>query len=278
MSPSDFEFLSALIKLRSGLALSTDKMYLLNNRLGPIAHRRGLDGVPGLVGALRTRRDEALVREVVEAMTTNESLFFRDGKPFELLRDAVLPRILARRSRDQAVRIWSAACSSGQEAYSIAMTLREQGGALVGRRFEIVGTDIATAMLAKARAGVYTQFEVQRGLPIRLLVKYFKQTGSDWEIDAGLRASVRFLEHNILEDFRPLGLFDIVFCRNILIYFDQAAKRDVLERIHQVMPADGVLFLGAAETVIGLSDLFRPLENFRSAYQRNEGASRRAAG
>ncbi|SUS06902.1 Chemotaxis protein methyltransferase 1 [Candidatus Defluviicoccus seviourii] len=276
MQAADFQFLSALIKERSGIALSSDKTYLLENRLGPLAAQRRLNDIAGLVARMKSVRDEQLIRDVVEAMTTNESLFFRDGKPFELLRTAILPRIVAARPKERPLRIWSAACSSGQEAYSIAITLLEEEALLAGRPVEIVATDIATSMLIKAKAGVYSQFEVQRGLPIRLLLKYFTQKGTNWEIAPRLRSMVSFRQHNMLGECAGLGRFDIVFCRNVLIYFDEPTKKGVIERIAQVLAPDGVLLLGAVETIIGLSTRLEIVPGAAGIY-RPVGSGPRAA-
>jgi len=269
MTPQEFQFLTTLIKDRSGISLTVDKTYLLENRLTPLAKGKGFDGIEGLVAKMRMGRDEALITEVVEAMTTNESLFFRDTKPFEVFRDVALPRILDNRPASQPLRIWSLACSSGQEAYSIAMTLKENWARVANRRVQIIGTDISTAMLAKAKAGTYTHFEVQRGMPVRLLVKYFDQNGANWEIKPELRQMVEFRKHNMILEAPALVSCDIVFCRNVLIYFDEATKRSVLEKVAKIMPKDGVLFLGAAENVIGISDVFEPVSCVRGAYQKS---------
>ena len=266
MKPDDFAFLATLVKERSGLVLSTDKVYLLESRLMPVARKSGLKGLEELVAAIRGRRDEALIRDVTEAMTTNESFFFRDNKPFDLFRDVVLPQLLESRASKKAFRIWCAAASSGQEPYSLAMILKEEAAKLAGWRHEIVGTDISTEMLAKAKAGVYSQFEVQRGLPVQMLVKYFKKRDELWEIDPALRAMVQYKEFNLLDSLRPLGNFDVVFCRNVLIYFDQDTKGKVLGEISGLMPDDGVLFLGGAETVLGISDKFKPVTGQRGVY------------
>ncbi len=272
LRPDDFDFVARLLRERSGLVINRDKAYLLESRLMPLARKRGLKGIDELVGAMRGSRDEALLRSVTEAMTTNESFFFRDIKPFDQFRDLVLPRFLEARAARRSLRIWSAACSSGQEAYSLAMILNEQAAKLAGWRIEIIGTDISQEILDKARAGAYTQFEVQRGLPIQLLVKHFQKKGDNWQIDPTLRAMVQFREFNLLHDMRALGQFDIVFCRNVLIYFDQPTKSRVLENISKQMPDDGMLYLGGAETVLGISDRFRPLPNQRGIYCINRGA------
>jgi chemotaxis protein methyltransferase CheR len=266
MKPDDFQYLGRLLKERSGLTLGDDKGYLLENRLVPVARRHGLKDLDDLVASLRGGGGEALVRDVVEAMTTNESFFFRDKKPFDQFTSIVLPHLLKARAASRSFRIWSAACSSGQEPYSLAMILRENAAKLSGWRYEIVATDISREILAKAKAGIYSQFEVQRGLPISLLVKYFKQDGEKWQIDPSLRAMVQFRELNLLEDMRALGTFDVIFCRNVLIYFDQTTKGRVLARMAQVMADDGFLYLGGAETVLGITDRFQPITGERGIY------------
>jgi chemotaxis protein methyltransferase CheR len=206
-------------------------------------------------------------------MTTNESSFFRDQKPFDQFRQVVLPMMLGARAARRQIRIWSAACSSGQEAYSLSMLLSDEAARLAGWRIEIVGTDISAEMVEKSKAGVYTQFEVQRGLPIQYLVKHFKQNGDKWQISDKLRQMVSFREFNLLGDLKPLGQFDIVFCRNVLIYFDQPTKAKVLGAISRLMPPDGVLYLGGAETVLGITDRFKPMDNQRGLYVLSDAAS-----
>lgn len=266
MNTEDFEFITALLRKRSGLVLTRDKMYLLESRLTPVARAAGLGGLPGLIDAIRKRPDPKLIDEVVDAMTTNESFFFRDIKPFDQFRDFVLPELIKSRAATRVIRIWSAACSSGQEAYSLCMILKDQAAKLAGWRIEIVGTDISREMLVKARRGVYSQFEVQRGLPIQNLVKYFGQDGDKWTIAAELRSMVQFREFNLLEDPRGLGQFDEVFCRNVLIYFDQETKAKVLHGIGGVLRPDGFLYLGGAETVLGVTDRFSPISGMRGIY------------
>lgn len=268
MKPEDFEFVSRLIKSKSGLVLSQDKTYLLESRLMPIARKRGLKDLTELIGTLRGG-DRTLVEEVVDAMTTNESFFFRDTKPFDQFRHVVLPHMIKARASKKHLRIWCAAASSGQEPYSLAMILDEFKSQLAGWRIEIIGTDISREILTKARTGLYSQFEVQRGLPISLLVKYFQKKEDQWQISADIRSKVQYKEFNLLDDFRPLGQFDVVYCRNVLIYFDQPTKSDVLARISALMPDDGFLFLGGAETVLGISDKFKPLARQRGIYQLN---------
>src|SRR6202000_2248576 len=198
------------------------------------------------------------ISDVVEAMTTNETFFFRDKIPFDHLRDTILPHLLQARASRRWLRIWSAACSTGQEPYSIAMCLKEKAAQLAGWRIEIVGTDLSQEVLEKSRAGIYSQFEVQRGLPIQLLVKYFAQIGELWQLNSELRGMVQYRQLNLLQDFSSLGKFDVIFCRNVLIYFDQQTKTQIFDRIARVMEPDGMLMLGAAEAVGRSTNACRP--------------------
>ncbi|MEA2928136.1 MAG: chemotaxis protein methyltransferase CheR [Hyphomicrobiales bacterium] len=276
MTPLDYDYLRRMLKERSGLVLSPDKHYLVESRLIPVARRAGLGGLCELIGKLR-RADEKLAVEVVEAMTTNESFFFRDKVPFEHFRDTMMPALLAARAAQRRIRIWCAAASTGQEPYSLAMTLKEMKGRLAGWRVEILGTDLSVEVLEKAKAGIYSQFEVQRGLPIQMLVKYFAQVGDTWQLAPEIRAMVQYRPLNLLGDFASLGSFDVVFCRNVLIYFDQALKVDVLNRLARVTEPDGYLSLGAAETVVGLTDAFRLMPEKRGLYVPSAVAGKVAA-
>jgi len=265
MTPVEFDFLRKLLKDRSGLVLTGDKQYLVESRLMPIARKAGLSRLGELVQRLKGG-PETLVVDVVEAMTTNESFFFRDKSPFDLFRDVAMPAMLAARAAQRQIRIWCAAASTGQEPYSLAMCLQEMGQRIAGWRIELLATDLSTEVLEKAKAGQYSQFEVQRGLPIGLLVKYFTQVGELWEIAPHIRSMVQYRPLNLLNDFSHLGTFDLVFCRNVLIYFDQETKVDVLDRIARILQPDGYLVLGAAETVVGLTDSFKPLPERRGLY------------
>ena len=200
-------------------------------------------------------------------MTTNESFFFRDNRPFDQFKDIVLPHLLEARAARKQIRVWSAACSSGQEPYTLAMILKEEADKLAGWNIEIIATDLSTEILDKAKTGLYSQFEVQRGLPITLLMKYFTQEGEKWRIGDEIRKMVTYKPFNLLESPAQLGTFDVVFCRNVLIYFDQKTKGEVLERIAQIMPGDGFLYLGGAETVLGSSDSFEVLQGQRGIYR-----------
>jgi chemotaxis protein methyltransferase CheR len=269
VTPHDFDYLRKLLKERSGLVLAADKQYLAESRLLPLARKAGVSNVGELMLKLHGSSAEPLVAEVIDAMTTNETFFFRDKIPFEHVRDTVLPALMAARGAQRHIRIWCAACSTGQEPYSLAMGFKEMGAALAGWRFDIVATDIAAAVIARAASGMYSQFEVQRGLPITLLLKYFQQVGEDWQVVPEIRAMVKFRQLNLLRDFSALGTFDVVFCRNVLIYFDHATKIDVLHRIARSMQPDGFLVLGAAETVVGLTERFKPHADKRGLYLPN---------
>ena len=272
MTPSEYEYLQKLLKERSGLILSADKQYLVESRLIPLARRSGLTGISDLVTKMKGGGAEPLIVSVVEAMTTNETFFFRDKVPFDHFRETIMPTMLEARKNRRSIRIWCAASSTGQEPYSLAMILKEMGATLSGWRTEIVATDLSQEVLDKAKVGIYSQFEVQRGLPIQLLVKYFSQLGETWQIAPEIRAMVQYRPLNLLQPFLQLGTFDIVFCRNVLIYFDQDTKIDVLARLAKVMPADGYLVLGAAETVVGLTDTFKPVPEQRGLYAPNSAA------
>jgi chemotaxis protein methyltransferase CheR len=277
MTPLDYDFLRKLLKERSGLDLSADKQYLVESRLVPLARKAGLPGLPELIAKLRSGPD-SLTAEVVEAMTTNETFFFRDKIPFDHLKATVLPDLLKVRASRRSLRIWCAASSTGQEPYSIAMGLKEYGPALAGWRIEIVATDLSQAVLEKARAGMFSQFEVQRGLPIQLLVKHFTQIGEMWQLNSDVRAMVQFKQLNLLQDFAHLGVFDVIFCRNVLIYFDQDTKINVFRRLARQIDGDGYLMLGAAETVVGLTDAFKPFPDRRGLYVPSAGRTTSGAG
>jgi chemotaxis protein methyltransferase CheR len=266
LSPLSFETLANLLKTKSGLIIGKDKLYLLETRLSDIVKREKLTDMNGLAERIRRPGSDALARDVVEAMTTNESFFFRDDKPFQHFRTQALPRLVAARPAGSTIRIWSAASSSGQEAYSLAMIVAECSTLLSGRKVEIIGTDIAREQLSRAREGVYSQFEVQRGLPVQMLMRYFRKEDNNWRIADNIRAMAQFRECNLLSDLRLLGRFDIVFCRNVLIYFDQPTKARVLEATAGLMPPDGLLYLGGAETVLGITARFAPTPNERGVY------------
>jgi len=266
ISSSNYALLCKLLRERSGLVLSGDKKYLVESRLVPVARRHGLGNIDDLCRAARNPGADAIRVDICEAMVTNETFFFRDRQPFQQFKSHMLPYLIKARSNRRSLRIWSAAASTGQEPYSIAMLLKDVADKMQGWRIELLATDFSTEVLAKARTGAYTQFEVQRGLPINYLIKYFKQVGDMWQLNAGVRSMVAFRPLNLLSDFGGLGSFDIVFCRNVLIYFDQITKTSVLNRIADVMAPDGFLVLGASETTIGLSDRLKTVEGLRGLH------------
>jgi chemotaxis protein methyltransferase CheR len=258
MKDEIFTFLAKLLREQSGLALPRDKEYLLESRLTPVARRHGHQTIEAMWPAIKGGQNRAIERDIVEAMTTNETFFFRDAGTFDTFRKAVLPAILTARAAAKTLRIWFAASSSGQEPYSVAIILEEERARLAGWNVDMVGTDISNEMVQRSRDGLYTHFEAQRGLPIQMLAKYFDKEEQGWRVKAPLRERIKFKTFNLLENFAALGTFDVIFCRNVLIYFDLATKRDILDRMNRQMAKTGALFLGGAETVIGVSDKFIP--------------------
>jgi chemotaxis protein methyltransferase CheR len=268
ISPATFAFLTGIVKARSGGIIGADQGYMLETRLAPLLKREALRDLDALAARLKAPLSDGLAQDMTELLTTNESSFFRDTRPFEHLR-GLLPQLHKTRPPGQPLRIWSAACSTGQEAYSIAIILAELGEADPGfksRRVEIIGTDITAAVLERARAGVFTQFEVQRGMPIRTLMKRFTQEDTRWRIRPEIAAPCRFEKFNLLGDPRGLGRFDVVFCRNVLIYFDVPTKARVLGGIAQLLAADGALYLGAAETAMGVTNALVAKPGERGVY------------
>jgi chemotaxis protein methyltransferase CheR len=259
MTPAEFEFVAQMLKRRSGLVVNSDKLYLLESRLGPVARKHSLAGLPAIAAKLKAG-DEALARDVTEAMTTNESFFFRDKTPFDHFEKLMLPALLKARAGAKRLRIWCAAASTGQEPFSLAMLLKEKQALVKDWRIDIIGTDLSSEVLTRAKSGLYSQFEVQRGLPVQMMVKYFAKERDQWRIKDEVRSMVEYRQMNLLDSFVGLGTFDIIYCRNVLIYFDEATKRAILERMAQLLPDDGYLLLGAAETVVGITNAFSPLE------------------
>jgi chemotaxis protein methyltransferase CheR len=267
MNDIEFEFISNLLKKRSGLALTKDKLYLLESRLTPIARTHGHPDLGSFIKSMREKNDEKIIAEVVDSMTTNESMFFRDQKPFDQIRNIILPQLKAKGVMGNKIRIWSGACSNGQEPYSLAMCLLEESAKMAGFSYEIVATDISPRVLEKAASGIYTQFEIQRGLPITLMLKYFKQLPeNNWQANDTLRQMISFRPKNLLEDITSLGKFDIILCRNVLIYFDEPTKRGVLDKIATMINPNGFLMLGSTETIFGISEKYKNLDNERGIY------------
>lgn len=271
MRIADFDLYKDLLMKKSGLSLTPDKSYLLDSRLTPIAKKWNFPTLDAMTIALRGVPEPEMVKDIVEAMTTNETSFFRDTKPFEIFSKIVLPFMAKKRTTARSLRIWCAASSSGQEPYSLAMTVLEHQNLVPGWKVEITATDISDEILQKATTGEYTQFEIQRGLPIQMLMKYFEQKEDKWALKENVRKMVRFRNFNLLDDMTSLGTFDIIMCRNVLIYFDHKTKQDVLNRMAARMAPDGFLFLGGAETVLGLTDAFRMAESHRGLYVLSKG-------
>lgn len=259
LAQKDFEFLSEIIKKRSGIILGPDKAYLVESRLLPVSRKLGLSNITELVNRIRQKSEESVLLQVTEAMTTNETYFFRDNGPFDLFKNHIIGHLTSNVKEKRKIRIWSAASSSGQEAYSLAICLLEEAAKTNGFEFEIIGTDIADNIVEKAQKGIYSQFEVQRGMPITMLVKYFKQQGENWVVNDKVKSMVNFKKFNLLDNYAPLGQFDLVLIRNVLIYFDQPTKTEILNKISNLMPKHGLLMLGGAETVFGISNKFKPI-------------------
>lgn len=256
LSAADFAYVSQLVRERSAIVLEPEKSYLLEARLAPLARVEGFASLESMVSRMRSLPDNGLHRRVVEAMTTNETSFFRDLYPFEALRDVVIPEVLKRRQAERRLSIWCAACSSGQEPYTVAMTLLEHFPQLADWSISILGTDLSSEMVGRSRAGRYGQIEVNRGLPANLLVKYFEKKGMEWQVKPAAQRLCEFRELNLIEPWGPLPPMDVVFLRNVLIYFDVETKRSILGNVRKVLPPWGFLFLGGAETTISLGDTF----------------------
>ncbi len=266
MNITDFDIYKDLLKEKSGLVLTPDKLYLIESRLNPITKKWGYENLAAMTNILRAVPPKELVNDIIEAMTTNETSFFRDNKPFDIFKDTVLPYFKNKNGANKNLRIWCAAASSGQEPYSIAMILKEESAKLPGWRFSITATDISHEILDQAKEGTYTQFEVQRGLPITMLMKYFTQNGDKWTINDDIKKMIEFKYFNLLDPMTSMGQFDVIFCRNVLIYFDQPTKKDVMERMSRQMTDDGFFFLGGAETVLGITDAYKAVPNCRGLY------------
>ena len=256
----DFAFIRDFVRKRSAIALEADKHYLVESRLLPIVRREGLSSLEELVRLLRTRPFSSLHRTVVEAMTTNETSFFRDRHPFDVLKTHIIPELLHRRGAERRLRIWCAACSSGQEPYSIAMLLQQHFPSLASWTIDILGTDISTHMIRRSQEGRYSQLEVNRGLPAQFLVRYFEKAGSEWQIRPEVRDVVRYEEINLADTWPMVGRWDIVFIRNVMIYFDIETKRSILGKVRDRLRSDGYLFLGGAETTLNLDERFEHME------------------
>jgi chemotaxis protein methyltransferase CheR len=268
MTTLDYDHFCRLVRERSGLVLTPDKDYLVRSRLEPAARQAGFGDVAALLAALRTNAPERLLQCCVDAMATHESFFFRDAAPFEQLAGVVLPALIAARNTTRSLRIWCAACSSGQEAYSVAIVLQEMAHRLAGWRVEILATDMSEPILQKAKSGIYSEFEAGRGLSPERRRTWFTPHPFGWQVSPTLQQMIQFRAHNLLQGTAGLGVFDVIFCRNVLIYLDVDRKRQILDELGQALAADGRLFLGSAETVMGLSAAFETALPARGLYRR----------
>jgi chemotaxis protein methyltransferase CheR len=268
----DFDYIARLVRRSSAIVLEPGKEYLVESRLLPIARRTGDGSLSALVARLRAEPDDGLHHEVIDAMTTNETSWFRDRHPFDALGSRILPELLTKRAAQRRIAIWSAGCSSGQEPYSIAMVVHNVMSLHPGWQVGILGTDLSQEMLAKARAGRYGQLEVNRGLPATMLVNHFERAGMEWVVKDHLRQLVQFRQVNLAEPVATrVPRFDVVFLRNVLIYFDGETKRRVLEQVRRVLRPDGYLFLGGAETTLNVDDAFEPVQYDRATCYRLRG-------
>lgn len=261
------QLVASIVRTRAGIVLGGDKAYLIESRLASVARRFGFTGLQALAEALRRAPTEPLLDAITEALTTNETSFFRDGRPFEQLTGIVLPRLIEARAAARSLRIWSAAASTGQEAYSIAMCLDELRPPLSGWRLSILGTDLAQAAVDRAQKGRYSAFEIQRGLSPDRLARHCRRDGDEWLIEDRLKALVSFTRRNLLDGCKQLGRFDVIFLRNVLIYFDVETRHRVLNEVAQMLPDDGYLVLGGTETVLGVTDMFQAMPEARGVFQ-----------
>jgi chemotaxis protein methyltransferase CheR len=270
LSQAEFAFVSQLVRKEASIVLAPGKEYLVEARLIPVARAVGSPSVSEFLAELQRRPNPANQRRIIDALTTNETSWFRDREPFSALTDVVLPELVKSRASTRKIRVWSAASSSGQEAYSLAITLQE--ALPLGWSYEILGSDISTEMIKRAEAGEYSQVEVNRGLPATQLVQYFDRVGAHWRVAPSLRRNVTFKLMNLTAPLPPLAPFDVIFLRNVLIYFDVATKKAVLHNVARLLRPDGWLFLGAAETTIGIDDNYERVAAGRtSAYRVRAG-------
>ena len=260
LSVSEFDYVRMLLREEAAVVIDREKMYLAEARLQPLARQEGFDSISELIGALRTTSLGKLHERVVSAMTTHETSFFRDQHPFECLRTTVLPRLIELRKEERRLNLWCAACSTGQEPYSIAMLIREHFPELEGWTLNIVASDLSVETLARAQAGIYNTPEINRGLPAALLVKYFQEQEGQWLIKDEVRHMVAFHRMNLAGQWPCMTRMDLVLLRNVMIYFDTEVRRSILGRMERQLREDGFLFLGGAETVLNLSEAFEPVK------------------
>lgn len=275
-SAEGLQYLRDFIRRRSAIVVEADKNYLVESRLSPIVRELKLASIDELLQ--QTKRDERgqLARRVVEAMTTNETSFFRDVHPWETLKNTILPELIKTRQTSRRLRIWCAAASTGQEPYTIAMVIREHFPELATWDIQILGTDLNAAVLERCRTGIYKQLEVNRGLPATMLVKYFDRQGVEWQVKPEIRKMLAFQELNLLDRWSMFAMNDVVFMRNVLIYFDTNVKRDILGRVRDKLAPDGFLVLGGAETTLNLDDQYAPLRAGQTVVYQPKSAQKKA--
>ncbi len=266
MTDQDYDFIRALFRERSGVALEADKRYLIENRLAPLLRELSLESIGALVTRLRAQPQNDLATRITELLLTGESSFFRDHYPFETLRRVVLPELIERRRGDHRLNIWCAACSTGQEPYSVAMLLREHFPSLADWKVQLLATDLSEAALVRAREGRYNQIEVNRGLPAAYLVRYFQQQGGRWQLNADVRAMVEFRPLNLARPWPWLPRMDLVLLRNVMIYFDLETRQSILGRLARLLRPDGYLLLGGSETTFNVDPSYRRVEQLRSGF------------
>lgn len=269
MNDDDLSFLIALVKQASGISLTPEKKYLLESRLQGVARSHSMADIGELVSTMRRTKDKAMMDQVVEAMTTNETMFFRDTKPFEQLKSDILPHLLEHKKAGEKLRFWSAACSNGQEPYSLVLTFLENQAKLGGHGFEILATDIAPKVIKKAGEGHYSQFEVQRGMPITMLLKYFTQgEGNSWTVKDDVKKYIQFKVMNLMDSFLSMGKLDMILVRNVLIYFDDEMKADIVNRMHSILNPGGILMVGSSESVTRFTDKYEGFKQMPGVFQK----------
>lgn len=273
INSADFEWICKLVRDRAGLALSKDKTYLVESRLAPLVRDFGVSSITQLVAQLRTQPFNNSHQQIIEAMVTTETSFFRDDRPFEALKKYILPELVQQRQNCQILNIWSGACSSGQEPYSIAILLREHFPQLLTWKVQLIASDISHQMLDRARQGCYNQQEISRGLSPALREKYFQHSSNKWQIDRQIRQFVEFTQFNLAEQWPSMPQMDIIFLRNVLIYFDVRTKQAILTKARQLLQPNGYLFLGGGETTINLDPAFNPVQFDRAICYRLRDSS-----
>lgn len=256
MSDLNFDYLRRFIKEHAAIVIDPGKEYLIEARLGPVAKELGFLSVDALLSEMKVKPTDKIKSKVIDAMTTNETFFFRDIHPFDLLKNHVIPDLVEKKQREKKLNIWCAAASSGQEPYTIAMVLKDHEAALKGWTINFIASDLSEKMLEKAKLGIYNQLEVNRGLPMPYLVKYFDKVGASWQLKKEIRDMISYQKINLMNQWQVTGM-DLIFMRNVLIYFDLDTKKDIFKRLETVLNPPGYLFLGGAETLLGISDEFK---------------------